>query len=420
MRTEWFVLVIVMLCSVAATVADAAPNRLEAAVERLEQQVAAQAEEIGQLKNALRGERFKSTVNTEMRELLKDMGPAVARPAPSWLDNLKFSGDLRLRYHYETFGSSSDKDVSKGRFRLRLGAKKTWWEKQMEIGFRLASGSSDDPSSTNQTFDGNMSEKHVWIDLAYAKWRPDALKGMEFGGGKMKNPFVHTNMIWDSDVNPEGVWAVGKCPVGGPVQPFVGTGWFLLEESGSGHNGTLHAYQGGVTVNLAEDVTWVSAVSYYDFKHYEETYARSGGNTSSGGLLTAEEFDVVNLTNTLKWKSFGLPMSAYVDLAQNCDDEVDDDTNDAYAVGVKVGKNEKKGDVSGKYKYAYIEANASPGAFNDSDFGHSNSKGHQVGLAYNIADFLMIGANLFYTQVIRGDATGDPRFLGLFDLIWKF
>ena len=399
----------------------ATTEELAAAVDRLEQQVASQQKEIGQLRAELKGENLRKTLNAELEHLLKTKGPVAAEPAlPAWLDNLKFYGDMRLRYHYETFSSSRAKDRSKGRFRLRVGAKKTWWEKQMEVDFRIASGSSDDPSSTNQTFDGNMSEKNVWIDLAYAKYKPDWLKGLEAVGGKMKNPFVHTNMIWDSDVNPEGVWAVGKCPSGGSVQPFVGAGWFLLEESSSGHNGTLHAYQGGVTVKLAEDVKFVSALSYYDFKHYEETYARTGGNTSAGGLLTAEEFDVINLTNKVSWKAFDLPMSVYVDLAQNCDDEVDDDTNDAYAVGAKVGKNKTKGDISGKYKYAHIEANASPGAFNDSDFGHSNSKGHQVGVAYNLADFLTIGANLFYTQAIRGDATGDPRFLGLFDLIWKF
>lgn len=421
MRGKLKVVAVVLFLVVGNVASAVSTEELEASLEQLKQQVAAQDKEISQLKSQVGGEQFKATVSTEIKQLLKKDKSVLSGPAlPGWLDDLKFYGDLRLRYHYETFSGSNAKDVSKGRFRLRVGVKKTWWEEQMEVGFRIATGSSDDPSSTNQSFDGNMSEKQVWIDLAYGKWKPASLKGMEFVGGKMKTPFVHTNMIWDSDVNPEGVWAVAKCQADGPIRPFLGMGWFLLEESGSGHNGTLHAYQGGVTVDVADGVEWVSAVSYYDFKNYEDTFARAQGNTSFGDRLTAEEFDVINLTNKLKWKRCGLPMSLYVDLAQNCSDEVDDDTDDAYAIGFKVGKNKKTGDISGGYKYAYIEANASPGAFNDSDFGHSNSKGHQVGVKYNIAKFLTVGANLFYTQAIRGDSTGDPRFLGLFDVIWKF
>jgi hypothetical protein len=132
---------------------------------------------------------------------------------------------------------------------------------------------------------------------------------------------------------------------------------------------------------------------------------------------------VVNVTTKLKTKVGKVPVSVWGDWAHNTENALNDGTEDAWGVGVKLGQNKKKGDLSAKYKYGYVEANASPGAFNDSDFGHSNSKGHQVGVAYNLADFMTVGANVFYTEPISDSMSFDydSRFLALIDLIlsWK-
>ncbi len=338
---------------------------------------------------------------------------------PKWLTDLTWFADLRLRYHGETWNGSSKRDVNKGRFRLRVGAKKTWFDKQLEAGFRLASGSSDDPTSTNQSFDTNFSEKYFWIDRAYGKYKPKAIKGLEIVGGKMANPFVHTNVVWDSDVNPEGVWAKYTLPDATPIQPFIGAGYFQSDENSSSVDGNLLAGQGGVIIHLNEDTKWTTAGTWYDWQHYEVTFDSTGNNTMAAGLLTADEFDVLNITSKLKTKVRGMPVSAWVDWAHNTKNKLDNGTEDAYGAGIKLGQNKKKGDLSAKYKYAFIEANASPGAFNDSDFGHSNSKGHQVGLAYNLADFMTAGVTLFYTEPVSGSSF-DSRVLALFDIIFKW
>ncbi len=381
--------------------------------------LAEQDRKIGQLETQLTGPDVEKARQQQIKQMVEDIQGEAGPALPGWMDNFTIFGDLRLRYHYETFSSSSAKDVSKGRFRLRVGAKKTWLDKQLEAVFRLASGSSDDPSSTNQSFDTNFGEKDVWIDQAYAKYKPKAIKGLELVGGKMKNPLVHTNVVWDSDVNPEGVWAVYKCPIE-PIQPFIGAGYFQNDENSGSHNGTLAAYQGGVIIHLNEDTKWTTAATWYDWNRYETTFDRAGGNTMAGGRLTAEEFDVVNVTSKLSSKAWGVPVSVWGDWAHNTKNALDDGTEDAYGVGVKLGQNKKKDDLSVKYKYAYIEANASPGAFNDSDFGHSNSRGHQVGVAYNLTDFMTAGVNLFYTQGVDGSTFDDPRFLALFDIIFKW
>lgn len=427
MRRHYNALLLLLLPLAVSSVAGAiTPEQLEAIVKRLEERVtaqdskiAAQNKEIVQLRAQLSDKGTSKARADEIRQIIKELKvDAGQRTFPSWLENFTLFGDLRLRYHYSR-DSSGKRDDSKGRFRLRVGVKKTWMEKQMETGFRLASGSSDDPASTNQTFDDSFSEKKVWIDLAYAKHSPKAIKGFTIIGGKMKNPFVHTNMIWDSDVNPEGVWAIYAYPGCGSFEPFVGMGVFGVENTSSERDARLHAYQVGFNWKVVKDVKWTSALSYYDYDNYERHAKATSGNTGTTTLLTAEEFETINLTNKVSWKAFGFPMSAYVDLAHNCANELGGQS-DAFAVGYKIGKNKKKGDWSAKYKYALIQANSTPGRFNDSDFGHSNRKGHQLGFAYNITDYLSAGLNLFCTRPVSAHSSGTDQFLVLGDLIWKF
>lgn len=341
---------------------------------------------------------------------------------PEWLEDITWGGDLRLRYHYEHFGSTTTKDRHQGRFRLRVGAKKTWLEKQIEAGFRLASGSTNSPTSTNQSFDTIMSEKDVWIDQAYAKLKPKTIEGLEVVGGKMKNPLFHTNVVWDSDVNPEGVWAVYACPGAAPFEPFAGIGYFMTEESSTGLDGSLTAYQVGIMVPipLGEDTEWTIAGTYYDWKYYETTFATAANNTTSmgGTRLAAEEFDVVNITTEVKTKVSAVPVSAWFDWAHNTENILASNQDNAYGVGVKVGQNKKEGDLSGAYKYAHIEAEAVPSGLNDSTFGTTNVRGHEVGVIYNVTDFMTVGASVFYTETITGSNNG--RFLGLLDIILKW
>ncbi|MDP6381172.1 MAG: putative porin, partial [Phycisphaerae bacterium] len=289
---------------------------------------------------------------------------------PESLRDLKFYGDLRLRFH-GIYGAGS-RARNQGRFRLRFGFKKTWLEKQLEVVFRLATGSDENPTSTNQTFDDNFDEKPVWVDRAYARYSPNAIKGLTIIGGKMANPFVHTDLVWDSDVNPEGVWVIYKVPGLGNVEPFIGAGYFQLVHNKAAPDSTLVVYELGTNTKVTKDIKWTLALTYYDFDrhamNYTEGKGKAGGNTVVDGALEADEFNVINVTNKVSFKAFGHPMSVYADFVTNCGDEVTGKDN-GFAIGYKVGQNKKKGDCSAFYKYARIEANSTPGGFNDGDFG---------------------------------------------------
>jgi hypothetical protein len=450
---KWMTAGVILACAAMAPAAEADTEDLKTTVEALKARLKDQSNRLAELENQ------QAAQNASLAKIAKDLADSAAnQPAgPSWLENLNFAGDLRLRFQndrYSGSGRPDDKAGNRARFRLRFGVIKTWLDDQMEVGFRLASGSDSNPTSTNQTFETNFEKHPVWIDQAYAKYTPKCAAGLTVMAGKMGVPFVNTDMIWDSDVNPEGAWVQYK-PKFGDFSPFANVGiWSLservqhkhgLDDIGGGKtavdytlvNATMMSYQAGVDWQIAKDVKWTTAATYYDFSGYGQTYGRANGNTETVETLTSplgatstynrvSDFRMIDLINQVSWKLFDLKWSAYFDIVHNCGDNVEAGDyrgqDNGYAAGLKVGQNKKKGDWSVAYKYAWIEANCTPGGFNDSDFGGSNRKGHVVGGTYNITDDLTFGLTVYLTEPIAGPAAGaDYRDVTtMADLVWKF
>jgi len=424
----------------AVTASAATPEELEATIGKLEQRIEQQDKRIAELEAAPDRLKDQQSHREAIREVLKGMNEDAQKRSemPGWLENLKFYGDLRLRYQgdFSDWGSTSDserKDRNRARFRLRVGAEKTWLEDQLEVGFRIATGESSDPTSTNQSMTGNFSKKDVWLDLAYARYAPKAVKGFSITGGKMKNPWLMNEIFMDSDINPEGFWAEYKAPPIGPVEPFVGAGHFVLMEragtSSPAHDTIMYGYQAGLAWKAAKDVKYTFATYYQDYDHFDDSGALARGNDSP--LTRVPDFGVIGLTNKLDFKAGKLPMSVFFDWARNCREadstsKYEDDKN-AYFAGIKIGENKKKGDWSAKYIYAILGANSLPGTFTDADFGFANRRGHVLRGEYNILDNLTAGVTLFLTEPIFSPTTTsgssafeDKTTTVQVDLVWKF
>ena len=311
-----------------------------------------------------------------------------------------------------------------------MGATKTWLDDQLEVTFRLASGSDEHPTSTNQTFTDDFQKKKVWIDLAYARYSPAAVKGFTLIGGKMKTPWMTNDVFLDTDVNPEGFWAQYTPAKMGVFQPFLGAGYFLLGDSADGYRQRIVPLPGG-----------------HEDRHHPGRQVHRGravpvlrglllqrrrparGNDSP--LTLVPGFRVVGVNNRLEFPLWGRPVTLIGDWAHNCG--ANDATSkyqgqdNAFATGIDIGKNKKKGDWSLKYRYAFVEANALPGYFVDGDFGYANRRGHVLGGQYNILDSLTAGASVYITQPIFSPTTNsgsssDENISATLqlDLVWTF
>jgi hypothetical protein len=432
----------------------------------------------------------REEVTRMMRDILDD---AKAQPAmPSWMKNLTFYGDLRLRYQYDNDSGRpagyprgpdpSDqqfherKDRNRVRFRVRFGMKKTWWDKQMEVGFRLASdgtGGSDpyQANSANQTFGGGFNKKRIGIDLAYAKYMPNCVEGLTIMGGKVKNPIrTKTLVTWDGDINPEGFAIDYQMPFFGDFKPYVQAGFWLLgedetytgygpdEDDDTRRDPVVWTVSAGFDWKIAEDMKLFVGATWYKWKHYRHVPANGVAGSLEQGQLPgvyergAPGMENIELTSKFKWKMLDLPWQVWGTWVHNCADYYNEnsvgddvfaigygfydrhfkDKNDAFALGIKVGKNKKKGDWSAKVVYYYVQANAVSPATTDSDYGGPNAKGWKMGGKYNIDDFLTVGATAFIFDPVDGDSWGDTdnaSFVGYnrdthfrlqVDLAWKF
>jgi hypothetical protein len=88
------------------------------------------------------------------------------------------------------------------RYRLGVIAKLTdGWE----IGGGLASGSNDQ-RSTNQTFDNAFSTKNINLDYGYMQYQfSNGVKAIAGEFGRKNYLWAPTDVMWDSDINPEGL-----------------------------------------------------------------------------------------------------------------------------------------------------------------------------------------------------------------------
>lgn len=378
-----------------------------------------------------------------------------------WLKDLKFKGDFRLRYEafQQTSGHPAETDDrNRFQFRLRYGFEKKF-QPDMKMGFYMASGSTNDPTSTNQSFDGLFTFKSLQIERAWAQYNPSwaqkgPMKELEIAGGKFKNPFERgsSKIIWDRDVRPEGAYEMIELR---PLRMgFLETilygiaGQFILDEDSSGSSGAdaeLYAYQLGLEHRIQNDMTEKpmkvrNAISFYNYSDYAinnnfGTLARGNPNTVAkpGGtsVLDAGDFDVFEVYNEIGFQFQGLPpLKLFFDWAKNLNNGAPDSSlgehDTAWAMGIKLGKAKKKGSWEFGYEYRYIDPNAVPG-FNDSDFGttgHSDKRGSVFSAKYQLTDQLQLAGAAFFVNNISADSplgTRDEeqrRFQ--LDLVWKF
>lgn len=115
--------------------------------------------------------------------------------------NFSFSGDIRVRY--EGFFQEGAATRNRERFRLRFNVTGKLSD-EFSGGFSLATGTLDDPVSTNQTLTGSFNRKNIGIDKAYITYNPKFARFLKLEAGKFTFPWYRTGLTFDSDVNPEG------------------------------------------------------------------------------------------------------------------------------------------------------------------------------------------------------------------------
>jgi hypothetical protein len=117
------------------------------------------------------------------------------------IGNFSFSGDLRLRY--EPFlQEGAERHRTRIRARFNITGKLS---DEFSGGITLATGTLDDPVSTNQTFTAFLNRKNFGLDKAWVTYKPKYAQFLKIDAGKFAYPWYRTSMTFDNDVNPEGL-----------------------------------------------------------------------------------------------------------------------------------------------------------------------------------------------------------------------
>ena len=394
-------------------------------IERLEaltQTVAKQQEEIRYLQQQLEAQKAAAEAVSAKKEPGSERVAAKEpeqKKKPEWTERVKLGGDLRLRYEglynrekREDDGSTTDlptRDRYRIRARIFVDGKVS---DEVSAHFMICTNqdSNKEATTTNQSFSNDFNDKNIYLHRAYATYKPHWLEGLELTAGKFKNTFLHTDIMWDPDVNQEGIYERYQYQSWKTFQPFVHLGQMAVnEEDLQSDDAALYIYQGGFDWKIGP-VKWTLAGSYYDWSNLENseylhlaTYKTGGGNTFVGSGSNMQYLYDYNLAEAITFVSFkvwSVPVKLTFDYIKNTDNDVPADQDTAYYAGFTLGQTKQKGDMSLDYKYARIERDAVIGSMNDQDFYGANRKGSKVSFDYMLLDRLRFHTAYFYTDPV--------------------
>lgn len=463
------------------------------------------------------------SVRNEIREQLKqevmaqarEEGWATPNAMPEWASRISFEGDIRLRYQTDNFASDNTaprdyvlaadqgslasatrapdyslvdgngvptgntlNDQARWRVRARLGVLARI-SGQVSAGLRLATGNTGDRVSTNQTLGQNLNKYSFVVDRAYLRLTPN--ESLTLTGGRIPNPWLSTDLMWDDDLNFEGVSASWQSQSAGAVRPFATVGYFPIK----GENEPTTP-DGRSLVGVQLGATWIRSpmnrmrvgLAAYEFRDFEgnrepdsayDTFStkpvtadygssqyekglRQKGNTLFATNASvdnnqayyfglASKFRPLNLTGVWDlgyWDPVHVLLSAdYVintafdraEIRRRTGRDLGNAASaTAWRLGVTVGMPSIKlrGDWNAYLVYKRIGSDAMPDAFNDSDFGlgGTNLKGYTLGFNWGWDDRTTLGLKYTSADTIASPTLVDGHKFGVdtlqLDLAVKF
>jgi hypothetical protein len=460
-------------------------EKLENAVQLLEKQNAELKAEVSSLKKQpvsgpiIEG-KTKTVVSTDGKTYVEKVVPVELSSADKWklfpaITELELFGDVRLRYEYRggrlpdhfQFGQDNANDWQereRERYRLRIGLRGTVLDDWF-FGLRLETSSNS--RSTNVTIGGEASggpfskgDDGVFVGQAYGGYK--GFPGFTFTGGRMPNPFVNTRMVWDDDINPEGLaeqWKHtfvfgggappppsfskdGKAVVAGPppepflkLNIFANFGQFVYDDSNPtnpiGARPTTTQPIGGetqLTPNTNAFLLGWQVGAKFDFPHIAyfqlapTLYNYTGDGNSFDVHFSGDPGDnqtginsllVLDIPAEIGWKVWKIPMRIFGDFATNF--EADDRATAAghpggggqryaYQGGLGIGQLKKKHDWLIEGYWQHQEQFSLDPNLIDSDLFNAqlNQQGVVAHAGYMLADAVVFELTYSYAWRING------------------
>lgn len=416
---------------------------------------------------------------------------------PEWTQRIKVSGDLRLRAQDDLYSSdnlpfgtafvdfnevndnggfggsfmNTDEDRLRGRVRARLGidGKVT---NNLKAGLRVSTGNTDDPVSTNQTMGDSFSKSGVVLDRSYLQYdgtNSDNYPYLTLWGGRMPNPWLSTDLVWDDDLSFEGAAGTYRMNLAGSGSLmdidernrslFVTLGGFFLDEVElSSDDKWLFGGQVGGEWLFDDQSAFKVGLAYYDYRNIAgrrnsidstlldytaPAFVQKGNSmfeiSNDTGVFgrrfgLAPDFGLVNLTANYDLAKFApIHFMLSADYVRNVGYDAEeirsrlegsamfvdsslftadpsDEQNEGYQIKLTVGwpSTLVRRNWQAFLAYRYLERDAVLDAFTDSDFhlGGTNAKGWMLGGSYGLTENAYLTARYMSADEIDGPPLG--------------
>lgn len=378
----------------------------------------------------------------------------------SSIADFKLSGDLRMRHQSETqapttatgLGPTGGKLVTnertRERFRFRFNGDVTL-QKGWTTGFALETAQASD--SGNQTFQSGNDDYGIFLAKAYLGWQINPTFGVVLG--KQKNPLYTTDLVWDADINPQGVSEIYKKSLSGKDTLEIRALQNIMDDRDertpgpTGRDAWLFAQQAVYTHYFGRDSIGNqvnSLVLAPGFMVNNQSVLANGTTNETPFLGSTRGLALLTFAGEVNWanvRGAGTAFRLYWDFVHNL--EADRRVRKVYAVtnpaispdanawllglGYSSGTGKVQGDYSLRLDYRQIGLGSVDVNLNDSDFafGKLNQQGFKFASSYNLTDFANLNLTYFYTTAIQDNLTFtlanlDHSQLLQVDLIVKF
>jgi len=204
------------------------------------------------------------------------------------IKNVELFGDVRVRYEDRQAETpvGGKIDLQRERYSVRFGLRGKALD-DFYYGVRLETSANPrsawgtfGTSSSGLPYQGPYGKSTFNLDIgqAYMGWRPE--EWVDLTVGKMPNPLYTTSMVWDGDLNPEGLAERFHYQVGA-ADFFATFGQFVYQDTnpnqasgGLGFNGLTGlntdnifqlAWQGGLTYHITTNISAKVAATIYQY-----------------------------------------------------------------------------------------------------------------------------------------------------------
>ena len=293
-----------------------------------------------------------------------------------------FSADARFRQE----GIFQDGSPNRYRYRIRLRMGGNFpINSKVNLGFRMVTGATDDPTTGNVDLDNYFSKKGFNLDRLFLRYAPS--QSLTITMGKFPNPFEHVELVFHNDVQLEGTAQQFRMKdIGFIDQVQLNLGQFVLDEIKNRPDTNLFAGQLFVKGFHFKGLSFGATLYEYrnegNIAQAVEEGRLGGGDTNTrlgaGTAGTSTYLTGFRTTEALAKYEFDIASTPLWLLGAYAQNLLADSDDKAYWAEIGVGPIPRFHQLKALYHYVWVERESMISNYNNADIFNPNAHGHEM------------------------------------------